>query len=1361
MNDIIIKPELKKTFSWKMVVIFILFSAAIILMGTYYSNSQRKRIFKEQENNLSAIASLKISQIENWHKERLGDATVISHEKPIIISIEHFFSGEDIAKKTELYDWMKSVRNEYDYSNVLIADTSLKVRLSVNPSDSVFGKAIKMEMKSAIQEHKVTMTDLHRSKEIPWIHIDILIPLYDSVKNKLLPVGIAVLRIDPEKVLFPLIQSWPTSSKSSETLLLRKEGDSVLFLNELRHRKNTALNLKLPLNSKSLLASKVVNGFKGVTEGVDYRNIPVIGALNKIPDLPWYMVAKTDKDEILGPFKRYSINAAIVIVLLILINGFVFGIWIWNQQVRMYRLQLKDEIAFRESKEKLYESEELFRKLFDNMLNGFAYCKMISEDGQSPDFLYINVNEAFTKLTGLKDVIGKKVSEAVPGIQEADPELLERYKRVSSTGIPEVFETYVESLKMWFAISVYSPQKGYFVSVFDVITARKFAENALRENEKRLHEAQEMAHLGFWLWDIKTGDVEWSEEVYKIFCLDPETFTPKIDSILELSPWPKDNQRDKELIKRAMETHNPGDYEQKFLRPDKSIGYYYSTFRGNYDDSGELISIVGTVLDITERKNAELALLDSEERFRSLYENVTIGIYRTTAEGQILLANPALVSMLGFNSFEQLANRNLEHEGYEPDYPRSKFLEKIEKEGKIIGLESAWNKRSGDVLYVRESAKAVRDARGKMLYYDGTVEDITDRKKVEEALRESEDKFKYVFDHSVAGKSITFPSGEIHVNKAFCDMTGYSSEELGNTKWQDISYPEDIKLTENELQSLISDKKKSTRFIKRYIHKKGDIVWADVGTALRRDENGKPLYFMTTAIDITERKLAEKALSESEERFSKSFRTSPISFMIANMDDGRIIEVNDAFTNISGFTRQETLNSTTLDLKIWVREEDRKHMLSSLRDGNPVLHKETLLRGKNGNISTVLLSAQVIKLVNRNCIISSIEDITKRKEVEAELRVQSEIMSHMAEAVYLVGMEDGMIVFTNSRFEELFGYGSGEMIGKPVSIVNAPTEKSPETTAKEIMNVLEKEGLWTGEVLNIRKDGTVFWSHANVTIFDHSKFGKVLVSVQEDITDRKNAEFQIKKLNEELEGRVIQRTEMLEAANKELEAFSYSVSHDLRAPLRAVHGYSKILLEDYEDKLDDEGRRVCNIISSSAMQMGGLIDDLLSFSRIGRSHLNPGVINMKSQAESLFTELSNETEKAKIHLEIGKLHKAYGDQSLIKHVWNNLISNALKYTSKQPNPEVTIGSKKEGEMVTYFVKDNGVGFDMQYSHKLFGVFQRLHNESEFEGNGVGLAIVQRIVLRHGGKVWAEGEVGKGATFYFSLPADDKGQKTKV
>jgi len=238
---------------------------------------------------------------------------------------------------------------------------------------------------------------------------------------------------------------------------------------------------------------------------------------------------------------------------------------------------------------------------------------------------------------------------------------------------------------------------------------------------------------------------------------------------------------------------------------------------------------------------------------------------------------------------------------------------------------------------------------------------------------------------------------------------------------------------------------------------------------------------------------------------------------------------------------------------------------------------------------------------------------------------------------------------------------------------------------------------------------------------------------------------------DDLERRIHERTAQLEAANRELEAFTYSVSHDLRAPLRAIDGYTRILLEDYQPLLDDEGKRICSVISQGAHKMSDLIDDLLAFSRLGRAAINPSNIDMETLAKTIFQELTTVQSRKRIDFQMDSLPPAVGDPALLRQVWVNLLSNPIKFSRKKKRAVIRVrGENTENETV-YSVQDNGVGFDMQYSDKLFGVFQRLHSVKEFEGNGVGLALVQRVIHRHGGRVWAEGEVGKGATFYFTLP----------
>lgn len=254
-----------------------------------------------------------------------------------------------------------------------------------------------------------------------------------------------------------------------------------------------------------------------------------------------------------------------------------------------------------------------------------------------------------------------------------------------------------------------------------------------------------------------------------------------------------------------------------------------------------------------------------------------------------------------------------------------------------------------------------------------------------------------------------------------------------------------------------------------------------------------------------------------------------------------------------------------------------------------------------------------------------------------------------------------------------------------------------------------------------------------------------------DIEDQRRTEDQLRTLNAELEDRVAARTSALEAANRELESFSYSVSHDLRAPLRAITGFSNLLWEDHKDHLNTEAQRKLGIIRGQAERMGALIDDLLAFSRLGRKSIEPTKLDMVELANNTFQRLNHHPENNALQFQVGKLPPATADRSLLEQVWTNLLSNAVKFSSQKTKPVVEVGAIVEERENIYFVRDNGAGFDPRYSDKLFGVFQRLHDESEFPGTGVGLALVHRIITRHGGRVWADSQPGDGATFHFSLP----------
>ena len=354
-------------------------------------------------------------------------------------------------------------------------------------------------------------------------------------------------------------------------------------------------------------------------------------------------------------------------------------------------------------------------------------------------------------------------------------------------------------------------------------------------------------------------------------------------------------------------------------------------------------------------------------------------------------------------------------------------------------------------------------------------------------------------------------------------------------------------------------------------------------------------------------------------------------------------------------------------------------------------------------------------------------------------------------AIVAITNPQGLITYVNDKFCTISKYSRKELLGQDHRIVNSGYHSKD--FIRDLWQTIAQGRVWHGEIKNKAKDGTFYWVDTTIVPFLNDD-GKPYqyVAIRSDITERKRVEESVHGLNAELELRVQERTKQLESVNQELEAFSYSVSHDLRAPLRHIDGFVDMLRPEADAKLTATGQRYLNIISAAARRMGALIDDLLVFSRMGRMEMRRSIVKMNGLVAEVIQEMAEDLKDRKIKWDISPLADAYGDRAMLKQVWVNLISNATKYSRERSPAEIHIrwreNSAGEGE---FSVQDNGAGFDMQYAGKLFGVFQRLHQTEEFEGTGVGLANVQRIVLRHGGRVWAEGQVDVGATFYFTLP----------
>jgi PAS domain S-box-containing protein len=469
--------------------------------------------------------------------------------------------------------------------------------------------------------------------------------------------------------------------------------------------------------------------------------------------------------------------------------------------------------------------------------------------------------------------------------------------------------------------------------------------------------------------------------------------------------------------------------------------------------------------------------------------------------------------------------------------------------------------------------------------------------------------------------------------------------------------------------------------------------------------------------------------------------------------DGYFKKINPAWEEIFGYGGAEFLNTPFVDFIHPDDIEKTQLAYEKLKTGQEVISFENRYRCRDGSYRWLLWNARA-HLEDR-LIFASARDLTERKKNEEALRQNEEhsrsIIERALDAFVSID-EEGRIWDWNLQAEAIFGWPRGEAVGRFLHETIIP----PQYRESHLRGIRHLQATGEGPVLNkrieltaLRRNGEEF--PVEIAIWplrmrDRATFHAFI----SDITARKLAEARIQELHETLR----RRANQLEEANQDLEAFSYSVSHDLRAPLRHVQGFIELLQESPALANDVSGRHYMTVIARAAEEMGRLIDALLAFSRTGRAKIQPAKINVRAMVDQVIEELQMETKGRAIAWDIGPLTDVTGDSALLRLVWTNLISNALKYTRPRSEARIEIGcEQRAGDQneVIFHLRDNGVGFDMRYVNKLFGVFQRLHRAEDFEGTGIGLANVQRIVSRHGGRVWAESAPDCGATFYFSLP----------
>ena len=519
------------------------------------------------------------------------------------------------------------------------------------------------------------------------------------------------------------------------------------------------------------------------------------------------------------------------------------------------------------------------------------------------------------------------------------------------------------------------------------------------------------------------------------------------------------------------------------------------------------------------------------------------------------------------------------------------------------------------------------------------------------------------------------------------------------------------------------------------------------------------LLWVAAALDRSDAARLRGEAHRAAAHYARSLIEASLDPLVAISPDGKITDVNRATEEAVGRSRSGLIGTDFAD---YFTEPDkaRTSYQRALQAGS-VVDYPLALRHVGGKIIDVLYNASIYRDTSGKVagVFAAARDVTARKQAEDQLRASESryrtLVAAINDGLMLVD-PDLVITYVNESFAQMLGYAEAEIVG------HRSLEFMDEASRQLVPAALErrKSGMAERyEITFVQRDGQPLPTQLSARpIFDDEHNFRASLSVVRDLTEIKQAERQLADYRQHLEELVDSRTAdltkanaLLEAANKELESFSYSVSHDLRVPLRAIDGFSRILIEDYADKLDEEGRRVVNTVRDSAQRMGRLIDDILAFSRVGRVEMADQPIDMDALARSVAAELEPLLAGRQLTIEIAPLPPVRGDPAMMRRVWTNLFDNAVKFTKPKEVAVIQAGARTDGNEVVFYVRDNGVGFDMAYVDKLFGVFQRLHGVDEFPGTGIGLAIVKRIVARHGGRVWAEGKLNEGAAFYFALP----------
>lgn len=788
---------------------------------------------------------------------------------------------------------------------------------------------------------------------------------------------------------------------------------------------------------------------------------------------------------------------------------------------------------------------------------------------------------------------------------------------------------------------------------------------------------------------------------------------------------------------------------------EREIEWHDQTLR---DERGNVVSVLAIGQDVTVRVRMQSIERESQLRLQNIFDGMLafIGLY--TPEGMLIEVNRVPLEAAGVKREDVIGKPFWDAYWWSYSPQAQEHVRTVLRraaQGETVRDDFQVRVADEQFIIVDGMFSPLRDETGRITQIISSGIDISDRKRIEQALRTSEDRLNEAQRIAQIGSwELDLVSGKLAWSEEIFRLFEIDKTRFGATyeAFLDAIHPEDLEAV-NAAYTRSLETRAPYETTHRLRMADGRIKHVIERCELEFDAGGKPLKSVGTVQDITERKLADEALAESHRLLKAIIDTSPVRIFWKDREL-RFLGCNPVFARDAGKAHPDDLlgkddyqMSWKVQAEIY-RADDRQVMDSGVAK---LAYEEPQTTPDGQNIW--LRTSKVPLRNEKNEIIGVLgiyEDVTEGKLAEQQARRLSNILEGSLNEIYVFDADSLNFVLVNQGARTNLGYTMEDL--RKLTPMNLKPEYSPVSFAALVAPLRSgAQRLIRFSTVHRRKDGSIYPVEIHLQMFSDDS-PPVFVAVVIDITERKRAEAALNELNSELDHRVKERTAKLEAVNKELETFTYTVSHDLKAPLRGIDGYSRLLLENHSDRLDDEGRDFLANVRRATQHMGQLIEDLLAYSRLERRDMQSGKVDARALIEGVLAQCAVDISARGVTVSVAvPFSSMTADRDGLAMTLRNLLENALKFTGNVPQPKIEIGGRDTGNACILSVRDNGVGFDMKFHDRIFDIFQRLHRSEDYPGTGVGLAIVRKAMQRMGGRAWAESEPGQGATFYLELP----------